>query len=86
VKTALLRGDPNLGAHRPRSRFRSARGWIPKPGRSTLGGHTWVERGAIEAMSEAEAHHFLEEQTVEATLDLGLGDATATAWGCDLTG
>ena len=85
VKTALYGEDPNWG------RIVAAAGSVnagmdPETWSLYLGGHTWVERGAIEAMSEAEAHHFLEEQTVEATLDLGLGDATATAWGCDLTG
>ena len=85
VKTALYGEDPNWG------RIVAAAGSVgagldPDTWSLSLGGHTWVERGAIEAMSEAEAHHFLEEQTVDATLDLGLGDATATAWGCDLTG
>ena len=85
VKTALYGEDPNWG------RIVAAAGSVnagmdPETWSLYLGGHTWVERGAIEAMSEAEAHHFLEEQTVEATLDLGIGDATATAWGCDLTG
>ena len=50
-----------------------------------LGGQQWVETGAIEALSEAEAHLLLEEQTVEITLDLGIGDATATGWGCDFS-
>jgi glutamate N-acetyltransferase/amino-acid N-acetyltransferase len=50
-----------------------------------LGEKTWVERGASEAMSEAEAHHMLEEHNVDARLDLGIGVAHATAWGCDLT-
>jgi glutamate N-acetyltransferase/amino-acid N-acetyltransferase len=85
VKTALYGEDPNWG------RIVAAAGSVgagmdPETWSLYLSGHTWVERGAIEAMSEAEAHHFLEEQTVEATLDLGLGDASATAWGCDLTG
>jgi glutamate N-acetyltransferase/amino-acid N-acetyltransferase len=85
VKTALYGEDPNWG------RIVAAAGSVgagmdPETWSLYLGGHTWVERGAIEAMSEAEAHHFLEEQTVDATLDLGLGEATATAWGCDLTG
>jgi glutamate N-acetyltransferase/amino-acid N-acetyltransferase len=44
-----------------------------------------VERGAIEALSEAEAHLLLEEQTIEITLDLGIGDAVATGWGCDFS-
>ena len=45
----------------------------------------WVERGAIEAISEAEAHREMEETDVRVRLDLGLGEATATAWGCDLS-
>jgi len=85
VKTALYGEDPNWG------RIVAAAGSVgagmdPDSWSLYLGGHTWVERGAIEAMSEAEAHHFLEEQTVDATLDLGIGDASAIAWGCDLTG
>jgi glutamate N-acetyltransferase/amino-acid N-acetyltransferase len=85
VKTALYGEDPNWG------RIVAAAGAAgaqldPETWSLYLGDHLWVERGAIEAMSEAEAHHVLEEQSVEARLDLGLGDATATAWGCDLTG
>ena len=85
VKTALYGEDPNWG------RVVAAAGAAgahmdPEAWSLYLGEHLWVERGAIEAMSEAEAHHVLEEQAVEARLDLGIGDATATAWGCDLTG
>jgi glutamate N-acetyltransferase/amino-acid N-acetyltransferase len=84
VKTALYGEDPNWG------RIVAAAGSIgagmnPETWSLYLGGHTWVERGAIEALSEAEAHHVLEEQSVEARLDLGIGEATATAWGCDLS-
>ncbi|BDE05544.1 arginine biosynthesis bifunctional protein ArgJ [Vulcanimicrobium alpinum] len=85
VKTALYGEDPNWG------RIVAAAGSVgagmnPETWSLYLGEHTWVERGAIEAMSEAEAHHVLEENTVYVRLDLGIGDATATAWGCDLTG
>jgi glutamate N-acetyltransferase/amino-acid N-acetyltransferase len=85
VKTALYGEDPNWG------RIVAAAGSVgagmnPDAWSLYLGGHTWVERGAIEAMSEAEAHGFLEENSIEARLDLGIGDASATAWGCDLTG
>jgi glutamate N-acetyltransferase/amino-acid N-acetyltransferase len=45
----------------------------------------WVERGAIEAISEAEAHREMEETDIRVRLDLGLGDAEATAWGCDMS-
>jgi glutamate N-acetyltransferase / amino-acid N-acetyltransferase len=85
VKTALYGEDPNWG------RIVAAAGSVgagvdPETWSLYLGEKTWVERGAIEAMSEAEAHHILEEQNVEARLDLGIGTGTATAWGCDLTG
>jgi glutamate N-acetyltransferase / amino-acid N-acetyltransferase len=85
VKTALYGEDPNWG------RIVAAAGSVhagmdPETWSLYLGEQTWVERGAIEAMSEAEAHHVLEEQTVAVRLDLGIGEATATAWGCDLTG
>jgi len=50
-----------------------------------LNGKTWVERGAIEALSEAEAHRELELHEIVVELQLGVGDARATAWGCDLS-
>ncbi len=85
VKTALYGADPNWG------RIVAAAGSAgtamdPDAWSLFLGEKSWVERGAIEAMSEAEAHQFLEEHNVDARLDLGIGDASATAWGCDLTG
>lgn len=85
VKTALYGEDPNWG------RIVAAAGSVgagmdPETWSLYLGGQTWVERGAIEAMSEAEAHHVLEDHSIEARLDLGIGSATATGWGCDLTG
>ncbi|MBV9439443.1 MAG: bifunctional ornithine acetyltransferase/N-acetylglutamate synthase, partial [Candidatus Eremiobacteraeota bacterium] len=85
VKTALFGEDPNWG------RIVAAAGAAgtaidPDAWSLYLGGAVWVERGAIEAMSEAEAHRFLEHHDVGVRLDLGIGDAVATAWGCDLTG
>ncbi|MGD1066259.1 MAG: bifunctional glutamate N-acetyltransferase/amino-acid acetyltransferase ArgJ [Vulcanimicrobiaceae bacterium] len=85
VKTALYGEDPNWG------RVIAAAGSVgagmdPTSWSLYLGGQTWVERGAIEAMSEAEAHEVLEDSSVEVRLDLGIGSATATGWGCDLTG
>jgi len=85
VKTAFHGEDPNWG------RIIAAAGSVnagvdPDTWSLYLGEQTWVERGAIEAMSEAEAHHVLEEQSVSVRLDLGIGTATATGWGCDLTG
>jgi glutamate N-acetyltransferase/amino-acid N-acetyltransferase len=84
VKTALYGEDPNWG--RIVAAAGAARtGLDPETWSLYLGGQTWVERGAIEALSEAEAHTLLEETTIEVRLDLGVGDASATAWGCDLS-
>jgi glutamate N-acetyltransferase/amino-acid N-acetyltransferase len=84
VKTALYGEDPNWG--RVIAAAGAARaGLDPENWSLQLGGQQWVERGAIEALSEAEAHLLLEEQTIDITLDLGQGDATATGWGCDFS-
>ncbi|GAC1409093.1 MAG: bifunctional glutamate N-acetyltransferase/amino-acid acetyltransferase ArgJ [Candidatus Velthaea sp.] len=84
VKTALYGEDPNWG--RVIAAAGAARvGIDPEKWSLYLGGSVWVERGAIEVLSEAEAPTMLEETTIEMRLDLGLGDATATAWGCDLS-
>ena len=60
VKTALYGEDPNWG--RVIAAAGAARaGLDPETGSCFLGGQSWVERGAIEALSEAEAHLLLEE-------------------------
>ncbi len=84
VKAAFHGEDPNWG------RIIAAAGSVnagldPESWSIALNGKTWVERGAIEALSEAEAHRELEGTNVTVTLDLGIGTATATAWGCDLS-
>jgi glutamate N-acetyltransferase/amino-acid N-acetyltransferase len=84
VKTALYGEDPNWG--RVIAAAGSARAGLDGEKWSLfLGGQHWVERGAIEVLSEAEAHLLLEEQTIEITLDLGIGEAQATGWGCDFS-
>ncbi len=84
VKTALYGEDPNWG--RVIAAAGAARvGIDPETWSLFLGGQPWVERGAIEALSEAEAHTLLEEATIEVRLDLGMGTAAATGWGCDLS-
>jgi glutamate N-acetyltransferase/amino-acid N-acetyltransferase len=84
VKTALHGEDPNWG------RIIAAAGSVgagldPETWSLYLGEKLWVERGAIEVLSEAEAHAELEHKAVAIRLDLGIGDATATGWGCDLS-
>ncbi len=84
VKTALYGEDPNWG--RIIGAAGAARaGLDDKTWSLYMGDQLWVERGTIEALSEAEAHRMLEEQAVRIRLDLGMGQARATGWGCDLS-
>jgi glutamate N-acetyltransferase / amino-acid N-acetyltransferase len=84
VKTALYGEDPNWG--RVIAAAGAARvGLDPQRWALFLNSKPWVETGAIEVLSEAEAHRELEPTEVELELHLGLGDARATAWGCDLS-
>jgi glutamate N-acetyltransferase / amino-acid N-acetyltransferase len=84
VKTALYGEDPNWGRIVAAAGAAHA-GMDPETWSLYLGEELWVQRGAIEAMSEAEAHNVLEDASIEARLDLGMGTASATAWGCDFS-
>ena len=84
VKTALYGEDPNWG------RIVAAAGSVgaridPETWSLYLGGKLWVDRGALEILSEAEGHRELENTFVNVRLDLGMGEASATGWGCDLS-
>ncbi len=84
VKTALYGEDPNWG------RIVAAAGAAhasldPAAWSLYLNGKVWVGAGAIEVLSEAEAHTELEQSGVRVQLDLGCGPADATGWGCDLS-
>jgi glutamate N-acetyltransferase/amino-acid N-acetyltransferase len=84
VKTALYGEDPNWG--RIIAAAGAARAQLD-PERWSLfaNGKPWVGVGGIELLSEAEAHRELEPETVLVELRLGLGQAQATGWGCDLS-
>ena len=84
VKTALYGEDPNWG--RIVAAAGAARAQLD-PHRWSLfaNGKPWVGVGGIELLSEAEAHRELEPETVLVELRLGLGQAQATGWGCDLS-
>jgi glutamate N-acetyltransferase/amino-acid N-acetyltransferase len=84
VKTALYGEDPNWG--RIVAAAGSARVEMdPEMWSLYLNHALWVDRGAIEILSEAEGHRELENTAVHVRLDLGIGDRNATAWGCDLS-
>ena len=84
VKTALFGEDPNWG------RIIAAAGSVkagldPRTWSLYLNEQLWVETGAVEVLSEAEAHRELEHTAVTVRLNLGIGTASATGWGCDLS-
>jgi glutamate N-acetyltransferase/amino-acid N-acetyltransferase len=84
VKTALYGEDPNWG--RIISSAGSARaGLVPGSWSLSLNGRAWVTAGAAEALSEEHARRELELANIYIELQLGLGSASATAWGCDLS-
>ncbi|HEX6290647.1 MAG TPA: bifunctional glutamate N-acetyltransferase/amino-acid acetyltransferase ArgJ [Herpetosiphonaceae bacterium] len=84
VKTAIYGIDANWGrvlAAVGRS------GVTVDPGRLALsfGSVRLVEAGAPLAYSEADAHAALSGSEVQITVELGLGDETATVWTCDFS-
>jgi glutamate N-acetyltransferase/amino-acid N-acetyltransferase len=84
VKTALYGEDPNWG--RIIAAAGAARAGLNDSTWSLLlNDKMWVQVGAIEALSEAEAHRELEITEISVELKLGIGDARATGWGCDLS-
>jgi len=84
VKTAVFGADPNWG--RIIAAAGQARvGIDPHVWKLALNGRPWAERGDAELLSEADASAELATGDVTLALDLELGDAVATAWGCDLT-
>jgi len=84
VKSALYGEDPNWG------RIIAAAGSVGTGLRDdawsiSLNGRAWVATGARELLSETEAHSELEHKSIQVGVDLGIGDAQATGYGCDLT-
>ncbi len=84
LKAALSKGDPNWG------RVLMAAGYAgvdfdPGTARLWLGARLLFELGATAGVPEAEAAAAVRGETVSIRLDLGRGEASATAWGCDLT-
>ncbi|HEX3671108.1 MAG TPA: bifunctional glutamate N-acetyltransferase/amino-acid acetyltransferase ArgJ [Candidatus Cybelea sp.] len=84
VKTALYGEDPNWG--RIIAAAGSARVALdPTCWSLRVNGKRWVDHAGNEMLSEAEARRELEPSNVSIELHLGLGDAVATGWGCDLS-
>ena len=84
VKTAVAGLDPNWGrilvaAGRAGAALEESRVSM------RLQGELIYDRGKALAFDEAAMSKRLEEEEVRIEIDLGLGSARATAWGCDLT-
>jgi len=84
VKSALYGEDPNWG------RIIAAAGSAGTNLREdawsiSLNDRPWVAPGAHEVLSEMEAHSELEHKSIRIGVDLGIGEAEATGYGCDLT-
>jgi glutamate N-acetyltransferase / amino-acid N-acetyltransferase len=84
VKTAMYGEDPNWGRIVAAAGSAGA-GIDPDCWSLGLNERRWVASGAIEVLSEAEAHRELEKSSIDIELALGIGDDAATAWGCDLS-
>ncbi|HEY3676776.1 MAG TPA: bifunctional glutamate N-acetyltransferase/amino-acid acetyltransferase ArgJ [Candidatus Tumulicola sp.] len=84
VKTALYGEDPNWG--RVVAAAGSARaGLNPATWSLFVNGRPWVGIGGVELLSDEDGRRELEHANIHVELHLGLGGASATAWGCDLS-
>ena len=84
VKTAVAGNDPNWG------RILVAAGRSGSPIEATktsvtLQGQVLFDRGKVLPFDEHALHELMKQDEVVITIDLGNGNAVATAWGCDLT-
>src|SRR5205085_2900075 len=85
VKTMVHGADPNVGrllmavgkVFDARIRVETTDAWI--------NGHPVVRNGARLDFDDAVVRKTLEAEVVELVVSLGVGGATATAYGCDLT-
>ena len=84
LKAALSKGDPNWG----RVVMAAGNAGVPFDRadlRVWLGDRLLYADGGSTGIAAAEAARAVAGDTVRIRIDLGQGDAQATAWGCDLT-
>ena len=84
VKTMVTGRDPNWGRVLMAA-GRSGAAIDPTAASVWIGEHIAFERGTPAATSEAAISAAMDVEEVSIRIDLASGDATATAWGCDLT-
>ncbi|MCY3887383.1 MAG: bifunctional glutamate N-acetyltransferase/amino-acid acetyltransferase ArgJ [Chloroflexi bacterium] len=84
LKAALSKGDPNWG----RVLMAAGNAGVridPSRCRLAIGERTLFARGEPTGVPEAQAAEAVTGTVVRIRLELGRGEAAATAWGCDLT-
>jgi glutamate N-acetyltransferase/amino-acid N-acetyltransferase len=84
VKTMITGRDANLGRVLMALGRSGARMQIDRTS-VWIGEHCAFERGVATALDYAEISRAMDRPEVRIRVDLGLGEVTATAWGCDLT-
>ena len=84
VKTMVTGRDPNWGRVLMAA-GRSGAALDLDAASVWIGEHVAFERGAPAATSEAAISAAMDADEVAIRIDLASGEATATAWGCDLT-
>lgn len=84
VKTAIHGADPNWGRILAAAGRSGAR-LDPRRASVRIGGTDVFSRGAPTEWDAAQVRAAFERSTIEIEVDLGVGDATAKAWGCDLS-
>ena len=84
VKTMVTGRDPNWGRVLMAA-GRSGAAIDQRVASVWIGEHRAMERGEPTAVAEATISSAMDADEVQLRIDLGVGDATATAWGCDLT-
>ena len=84
VKTMVTGRDPNWGRVLMAA-GRSGATIDPTAASVWIGEHIAFEHGTPAATSEAAISAAMDVEEVSIRIDLASGDATATAWGCDLT-
>lgn len=84
VKTMVTGRDPNLGRVMMALGRSGAEVDVDRTS-IWIGGECAFERGAPATTSYEVLSGAMATDTVRIVVDLGMGDATATAWGCDLT-
>ena len=84
VKSAIHGGDPNWGRIVCALGYSGAEMAIDRL-HLTIGGLTVFERGAGVAVDLGAVRSTFEQPEIEIVATLGMGDAAAEAWGCDLS-